>query len=104
MHTLGVEIRQTFAIAETGLIASQSLEENDFKTAGRPTMNSEIRILKNGEMLVRSTAMFSGYYKDPVKTGQVLIDGWYYTGIPAQIDEKGQLILTDKAAAKTEGT
>jgi long-subunit acyl-CoA synthetase (AMP-forming) len=34
----------------------------------------------------------------------VLQDGWYRTGIPAQIDEKGQLKLVDPAAAKKEGT
>jgi len=42
MHTLGVE-SGNLRHRGNRTDASQSLEENDFKTAGRPTMNSEIR-------------------------------------------------------------
>jgi long-chain acyl-CoA synthetase len=104
MLTLGVEIRQTYSLAETGLIAGQGPAENDFDTTGRPTLDTEIRIMADGEMLVRSSGMFSGYYNDPSATAAVMQDGWYRTGIPAQIDEKGQLKLVDPAATKKEGT
>jgi long-chain acyl-CoA synthetase len=67
-------------------------------------LDTEIRIMADGEMLVRSSGMFSGYYNDPSATAAVMQDGWYRTGIPARIDEKGQLKLVDPAAAKKEGT
>jgi long-chain acyl-CoA synthetase len=104
MLAIGVELRQTFGIGETGLVASQNLGEIDGATTRRPTINSEVRILNSGELLVRSDGMFASYFKDPAKTGAVVVDGWYHTGIPAQIDDKGQLTLLHDTAAKTEGT
>jgi acyl-CoA synthetase (AMP-forming)/AMP-acid ligase II len=44
-----------------------------------------------GEMLIRSGAIFSGYYKDPAKTAETLRDGWLHTGDLCSIDEGGQV-------------
>jgi long-chain acyl-CoA synthetase len=33
-----------------------------------------------GEICIRGKTLFSGYYKDPDLTNQVIIDGWFHTG------------------------
>lgn len=33
-----------------------------------------------GEICLRGKTLFSGYYKDPDLTNQVIIDGWFHTG------------------------
>jgi len=89
----GVELIHGYAGAEAGLICSNSSNDIDPESAGRPTVNTEVRILNSGELVVRSESMFSEYLNDPAKTAGVLIDGWYHTGEKATINEKGHLIF-----------
>jgi long-chain acyl-CoA synthetase len=89
-------LRRYHATPEAGLISSQDKRQLNFGSAGRPIVNTEVRIAKNGELLVRSDSLFSGYDDDPQKTAGVMIDGWLHTGDAANIDEKGHLILLNR--------
>jgi long-chain acyl-CoA synthetase len=96
LQAVGIDLRPVMVIAEAGLIAGQGKEEIDFVAVGRPTANTEVRISANGELLVRGDGLFSGYQGDPQKTAAVLVDGWFHTGISADIDGKGQLVISKK--------
>ena len=96
IHAIGVELRQNYASTEAGLISSHGAGEIDFESVGRPAVDTEVRILNSGELLVRSNSMFSGYHNDPKKTAEVLIDGWCHTGDAVNINEKGHLIFLDR--------
>lgn len=56
----------------------------------------EIRIAGDGEILVRSEMMFSGYYKEPEKTVEVMSDGWLLTGDLGETDADGFLKITER--------
>jgi long-chain acyl-CoA synthetase len=48
--------------------------------------------------LVRSPAVFQGYYKQPEATREVLSpDGWYHSGDSGFVDERGHLVVIDRA-------
>ena len=96
IHAIGIELRQTYASTEAGLISSHAKGEIDFASVGRPALDTEVRISDAGELLVRSNSMFSGYYNDPEKTEVVLADGWCHTGDAVNIDGKGHLIFLDR--------
>jgi long-chain acyl-CoA synthetase len=96
LHALGVNLRPSFSLDETGLIAAEGKEEIDFNVVGRPTTNTEVRITTEGKLLVRGDGLFSGYFGNEAKTAAAMADGWFDTGVSAEIDGKGQLIVKGK--------
>ncbi|MEH6565421.1 MAG: AMP-binding protein [Halopseudomonas sp.] len=65
---------------------------------GLPNPGVECRLTADGEVLVRSRAVMLGYYKDPVRTAEILDeDGFLHTGDLGEIDQEGFLRLTGRA-------
>jgi fatty-acyl-CoA synthase len=49
-----------------------------------------------GELLLRGPWVINEYYKDPEKTKEAFVDGWFRTGDIATIDEYGYLQVVDR--------
>jgi len=96
IHAIGIELRQNYASTEAGLISSHGKGEIDFESVGRPAIDTEVRVTDEGELLVRSDSMFSGYHEDTEKTAEVLVNNWCHTGDAVNIDDKGHLIFLDR--------
>jgi long-chain acyl-CoA synthetase len=96
IHAIGVELRQNYASTEAGLISCHGKGEIAFESVGRPALGTEVRVTDEGELLVRSSSMFTGYHKSPEKTATVLTRGWCHTGDAVNINEKGHLIFLDR--------
>jgi len=96
IHAIGAELRQNYGSTEAGFISSHRKGEIKLESVGRPTLGTEVRVTDEGELLVRSDCIFSGYYKDPDRTADTLIDGWCRTGDAVDIDEEGHLIFLDR--------
>jgi long-chain acyl-CoA synthetase len=96
IHAIGVELRQCYASTEAGLISSHGEGEIKFESVGRPALGTSLRITREGELLVTSDCMFTGYHKNPEKTAVTLIDGWCHTGDAVNINEQGHLIFMDR--------
>ncbi len=65
-------------------------------TVGLPTGDVELKIAEDGEILVKSKALFSNYYKNPEATAEVLANGWFKTGDIGEITPEGYLKITDR--------
>jgi long-chain acyl-CoA synthetase len=96
IHAVGIELRQNYGSTEAGYISSHGEGEIRFESVGRPVLGTEVRIMDNGELLVRSPSMFSGYHQNPEKTAETLSYGWCRTGDAVNIDERGHIIFLDR--------
>ncbi len=96
IHAMGVELRQVYASTEAGFISSHSQGEVKFETVGRPALGTEVRLTDEGELLVRSDCMFSGYLKNEKKTAETFVRGWCHTNDAVNIDDEGHLVFLDR--------
>ncbi|HWX73587.1 MAG TPA: AMP-binding protein [Xanthobacteraceae bacterium] len=97
---MGLNLKQLYGQTEASIyITAQSDGEIFSDTVGKASPDVEVKISDSGEVLFRSPGVFAGYYKDPVKTAEVLTpDGWVRTGDAGFFDPKsGQLKIIDRA-------
>ena len=105
-HSFGLNIKCGYGLTETTATVSLFGDTNfEFNSAGKTIEGSQIKIGENDEILVKGPGVMKGYYKKPVETAEVFRNGWFCTGDAGRIDEKGNLIITDriKDLMKTSG-
>ena len=97
-HALGVNLKQIYGQTEvSGIAVLHRNGDIKFQTVGTPIPETEVKIAENGEILVKSPAVFKGYYKNEEATRTTLVDGWLHTGDAGYFDEDGHLIVIDRA-------
>jgi long-chain acyl-CoA synthetase len=84
---LGLPLVEGYGLTETApVVTATSLDDSTPGTVGRPLHGIDIRISAQGELLVRSPAMMTGYWKDEAQTARALDGaGWLSTGDIAEI-------------------
>jgi long-chain acyl-CoA synthetase len=92
----GVPILQAYGLTENVCVAFNRPDNYKFGTVGPPMPGCSVKLEADGEILVRSRMMFSGYYKEPEKTAEVLRDGWLLTGDLGEADADGFLRITGR--------
>jgi long-chain acyl-CoA synthetase len=93
----GLPILQAYGLTENICVAFNTVENLKFGTVGRPMPMCEVRIAADGEILVKSPMMFSGYYKDAAKTAEMFDEnGWLKTGDLGALDPDGFLKITGR--------
>ncbi len=90
-------ILQAYGLTENICVAFNTFQHLKFGTVGIPMPMCEVKIAADGEILVKSPMMFSGYYKDAEKTAEMFnVDGWLKTGDLGALDEDGFLTITGR--------
>jgi long-chain acyl-CoA synthetase len=95
---IGVNLVQLYGMTECSTPATvQPPGRVKPDTVGPPIPGVQLRIDEHGEVLIASPGLFSGYFRDPAATAEVLRDGWLRTGDAGLLDPDGQLVILDRA-------
>jgi long-chain acyl-CoA synthetase len=65
-------------------------------TVGLPLGDTQIKFADDGEILLKTDALFSGYYKNESETNSCFDDEWFKTGDIGELNSQGYLAITDR--------
>ena len=68
--SIGLPLIEAYGLTEGGVVAMNPIEAPRFGSIGKPLPECELKTAEDGELLIRSETVFSGYYKDPGATGR----------------------------------
>lgn len=93
----GLKISDVYGSSETTGFMSWDPHHIVPGTSGRPLPGLEMTLAADGEIMVRSPAVFGGYLRDPERTREALTDdGWFRTGDIGIWDAHGNLSIVDR--------
>ena len=95
-QAIGINIKQIYGSSEMGLVTAHRNGAIRPETSGKPLPGVQLRLSGEGEIQVRHSGMFVGYYKEEDSFRKKFRDGWYCSGDYGHIDEEGQLIVIDR--------
>jgi long-chain acyl-CoA synthetase len=95
---MGVVLREGYSMTENFCDGTFWLsdERPQAGCVGVPLNGVQIKITDDEEVCFKSDGLMIGYYKNPEKTAEALIDGWYHTGDTGKLDEEGNLWITGR--------
>jgi long-chain acyl-CoA synthetase len=95
-NAIGVPLAEIYGMSETTGPMTFSPERPKIGTVGRGCHGMEVQIAEDGEVICRGGNVFEGYFKQPDKTAETLIDGWLHSGDIGEIDDEGYFKIVDR--------
>lgn len=103
----GIKIIEGYGLTESPIVSANNYKNKKVKlgTVGISLNCVNVTIGSDGEILVQGSNVMMGYYKDEVKTNEVLKNGIFHTGDKGEIDAQGFVKITGrkKEIFKTSG-
>jgi long-chain acyl-CoA synthetase len=98
-HSIGVNLKQIYGQTEIcGIAVLHRDGDVASHTVGTPNPGTEMRLGPDGEILLRSPAVFTGYFRNEEATvGALDEEGWLHTGDAGLIEDSGHLVVIDRA-------
>jgi long-chain acyl-CoA synthetase len=95
-EAVGMPIIEGYGLTEGGVVSLNPIDHPKPGSIGKPLPGIQIRVAADGELLVQSPCLFSGYLGDPATTAEVLRDGWLHTGDTGFQDRDGFFFITGR--------
>jgi long-chain acyl-CoA synthetase len=93
---IGLPLIEGYGLTEGGVAALNPLDRPKAGSIGKLLPGVEARLGDDGELMLRSPCLFSGYHNDPTATAAVLQEGWLATGDIAEVDREGYYYITGR--------
>ena len=95
---MGLTLLQGYGQTEAGPVVSCNRPRAGIgmDTVGPPLRGVELKIAKDGEILLRGELVMHGYWRNEAETQRVLHDGWLATGDIGHLDANGRIVITDR--------
>jgi len=102
-HTIGVPLRNAYGTSEFGMTTVHQGSTYNLETVGHlqpvdPKFGERLawQVSEEGELLVRGGSGFQGYYRQPEKTAEKLVDGWFKTGDAVTITNSQEMVYLER--------
>ncbi|WP_159847085.1 AMP-dependent synthetase/ligase [Nocardia sp. CY41] len=94
---VGVTIYEGYGLTETTAAISVNTPEHiRVGSVGRPIEGHAAKIAEDGELLLRGSVVFNGYWGNTDATEDAFEDGWFKTGDLGAIDADGFITITGR--------
>ncbi|MGV9617075.1 AMP-dependent synthetase/ligase [Nocardia xishanensis] len=94
---VGVTIYEGYGLTETtAAITVNTPEKIRVGSVGRPIEGHAVKIAEDGELLLRGSVVFGGYWGNAEATEDAFDDGWFKTGDLGAIDADGFVTITGR--------
>ena len=96
LNSVGLPTLQGYGLTEASPVVScNPLDNIKVDTVGLPFLGNEVKLEKDGEILVKGENLMIGYWNQPEETKKAIRDGWLYTGDIGEF-KSGYLKITDR--------
>lgn len=94
---VGIKMLEGYGLTETTAPTNVNLPgQVKVGTVGPPLPGTSVKILEDGEILVRGVGVFDQYHNNPEATAEAIEDGWFHTGDYGSVDSEGFVRITGR--------
>ena len=101
-HAMGVPLKQLYGQTEmAGAYTIHKGDDIDYESVGVVFDNAELKIIDPdengvGEIVSKTSGMFTGYHKNQEAYDEDVRDGWMHTGDAGYLKDNGHLVVIDR--------
>ena len=97
LNSIGLPTLQGYGLTEASPVVSCNIPGKiQVETVGPPFKTNLVKIAEDGEILIKGENVMLGYWNKKKETDETIKDGWLYTGDIGEINEEGNLKITDR--------